>query len=109
MNQRDAIYTGARMAMDGAKVSDKARGRAYERIDALLAIRALNVRATNEWTRQNNAGRTTPEREAASDKKQAQAWDKAQAIAKRHGWKITQPGLLWTVADRNGNDITIRL
>ncbi len=90
MNQRDAIYTGARMAMDGAKVSDKARGRAYERIDALLAIRALNVRATNEWTRQNNAGRTTPGAEAASDRKQQRAWDTIK------GRFVTVAGLLLT-------------
>lgn len=73
----------------------------------LLEIRRLNERATSAWTRGNNSG------SASYMGKMDAVWDrqdaKAQAIAKRNGWKITQPGLWWTVADKNGNDITIRM
>lgn len=81
-------------------------GGEWEAVEDLLKIRALNIRATNEWTRQNNAGRTTPGAEAASDRKQQRAWDKAKETARAHGWKLEAPGLWWTVRDGKGNDIT---
>jgi hypothetical protein len=100
------IYAGARMMADSAGVADAERSAGYEYIDALLKIRALNARATNEWTRYNNAGVSAGYE--ASERKQARCWDHAQRIAQARGWKITAPGLWWIIRDGKGNDITPR-
>lgn len=70
----------------------------------LLEIRRLNVRASNEWTRYNNAG--NPAGYDESERKQDKCWHKAQAIARRNGWRLEAPGLFWTVTDEKNNEIS---
>ena len=70
----------------------------------LLEIRRLNKRAAAAWTRGNNSG--NPAYQNEMDNKADRYEARAYHIAKRHGWKITQPGLWWTVRDGKGNDIT---
>jgi hypothetical protein len=79
----------------------------WEACADLLEIRRLNERATAAWTRGNNSGDQAymKSMNAAADRHEV----KAYTIAKRRGWKITQPGLWWEIRDRNGNDITIRM
>jgi hypothetical protein len=76
----------------------------FNKLADLMEIRRLNARASNEWVRYNNAG--NPAGQAASEAKQDKAWDKAQAIAARNGWKIDAPGLYWTVTNKSGYEIS---
>lgn len=93
---RDAIKTGWNWR--------ETFGGDWGQVEDVLKIRALNVRATNEWTRYNNAGQAAGYE--ASERKQERCWDHAQAIAKRRGWTLQAPGLWWTVRDASGQDIT---
>ena len=78
-------------------------GNNYDKLSDLLEIRRLNVKASNEWTRYNNAG--NPAGYEASQAKQDKAWMKAQEIAKRNNWQLDAPGLYWTITDKNGQEI----
>lgn len=108
MRTRDTVNTGARMAIDAIGATDAQRSQAYDYIDDLLSIRRLNIRAKNEWERQNNSGETGAAYER-SDRKQERAWAHAQRIAGKRGWKLDAPGLWWIVRDGNGRDITAQI
>ena len=75
----------------------------FNKLADLLEIRRLNTRASNEWTRYNNAG--NPAGYEQSEAKQTKCWMKAAAIAHGHGWKLEAPGLYWTITDENGHEI----
>lgn len=75
----------------------------FNKLADFIDIRQLNQRASNEWTRYNNAG--NPAGYKASQAKQDKAWNKAQEIAKRNNWKLDAPGLYWTVTNTDGQEI----
>jgi hypothetical protein len=71
-----------------------------EKLVAFLEIQRLNRRAANAWTRGNNSGNS--EYMNTCNVKAEKAWNKAQGIAEKQGWKIKAPGLYWTVSDKQG-------
>lgn len=79
----------------------------YEQMADLLKIRNLNARASAAWIRGNNSGH--PGYLGRMELKADKCLDRARAIAGKHGWKISAPGLWWGIRDSVGQDITLHI
>ena len=74
----------------------------------LLELRRLNERDSAAWIRENNRDLPKEKRDKAT-RTMERIGPKADAICKRHGWKLSAAGLWWDVRDRKGNDLTVRV
>ena len=73
-------------------------GEDYAKLNAVLTIDQLNLRARSAWVKLNSdGGRWTTAQCERSERHQTRCWERAQKIATSYKWKLNAPGPYWSL------------